>query len=301
LREGGADVPVWLTTPEKPVAEGYQRNTVCLAARQPLKPGTRYEVRVSATVNGEAWAKAWGFRTRAEEPEGAGAIEALARVNQLRRDAGLMPVVLDDELTRGCQLHARYLLRNLKHPATQGLGIHDEDPKLPGYTAEGKKAGGDSVIASGIPPLAAIDDWVATFYHRVPLLDPELRRIGYGHTRGGGPGGWFVVLNAVTGRDGAAAVVYPADGQKNVPARGADGEGYPITVAFVGAVPEQIEIAMQDGDGKEVAVRAEVVREMNAAAILPKELEPGKTYRVGVRGRIDGKAWAKTWSFATRP
>ncbi len=53
-------------------------------------------------------------------------------------------VLLDPELSKGCGLHARYLVLNIDHPETQGLGGHDENPKLPGYTPEGQKAGKNS-------------------------------------------------------------------------------------------------------------------------------------------------------------
>jgi hypothetical protein len=288
------------------VAPGFQHNTVCLISWRPLEPESRYTVKVSAYVNGQPWEKTWGFRTR---PEGADlaavAAAATARVNLYRRLAGLPPVSLDEDLSRGCRLHARYLLTNLDHPATRGLGMHNEDAKLPGYTPEGKATGGESVIAAGMPPVASIDDWMATFYHRVPLLEPELGRIGFGMVRGG-PVGWFVVLNASSGRGREPTVVYPGEGQEDVPRKGAEG-GYPVTVAFPARKNvQQVEAMLRDSEGKELAVKlltpesSEEARAAGALVILPRDpLPPGTTCTVTVKAKIDRKPVSRTWNFRT--
>ncbi len=199
VRLGGEGVACWLSTPERPVADGFQHNAVCLIARQPLRSDSRYTATVSARVDGKLWERTWNFRTRSDADETKRLeAQALERVNQYRRLAGLEAVTLDTGLSRGCKLHADYLQVNLGHPSTNGLGMHDEDPKLPGYTPEGKKAGAAAVIATGMPPVGAIDDWFATLFHRVPLLDPSLSRIGFGYSRGG-PAGWITVLDTSSG------------------------------------------------------------------------------------------------------
>ncbi len=300
LRLDGMEVPFWLSMPERPVAEGMQYNSVCLIARRPFKPESRYEVKVTAKVDGKPFEKAWSFRTRSDSEAGQVkvAAEAVARVNQYRRLAGLSPIVLDAELSRGCRLHARYLLTNLDHPSTRGLGMHDEDAKLPGYTPEGKKAGADSVIAGGMPPLPSIDDWMATFYHRIPLLDPELGRIGFGHVRGG-PVGWFAVLNATGGKGRDATIVYPGEGQKDVPLKGKDGTGYPLTVAFpAGQKLRSPAAVLRDGNGKEVSVKLAMLA--SALVVTPVEpLKPGTSYTMIVKGMLSAKAWTRTWKFST--
>src|SRR5262249_16016744 len=133
-------VPVWLGTPQRPVAQGYQHNTVCLIARRPLRLQNASRVRVTAQVAGPPWGKKWTFRTFRDRPEDqrAASLDLLTKVNAARRTVGLQPAVLDLELSRGCFAHARYLLLNAGHPSTQGLGMHNEDAKLPGYTAEGR-------------------------------------------------------------------------------------------------------------------------------------------------------------------
>ena len=50
LSANGKDVPFWISTPEKPVEEGFQRNTVCMIAKQALKPETTYNVSLKSEV-----------------------------------------------------------------------------------------------------------------------------------------------------------------------------------------------------------------------------------------------------------
>jgi uncharacterized protein YkwD len=63
------------------------------------------------------------------------------RINLHRKAAGLESVVLDPVLSKGCAAHAEYLVKNVEHPSTQGLGLHSEDAKLAGYSKEGERAG----------------------------------------------------------------------------------------------------------------------------------------------------------------
>lgn len=302
------EVPFWLTSPEKPVSEDHQHNTVCLIARRPFKPESHYTVKITASLDGKPFEKSWSFRTRADgdAEQATMAADALALVNRYRRQAGLSLVSLDADLSRGCLLHARYLLTNLDHPSTRGLGLHEEDAKLPGFTKEGKKSGGESVIAAGMPPLASIDDWMATFYHRIPLLDPDLGRIGFGFVRGG-PVGWFTVLNATAGKGREPSLIYPGEGQRDVPLKGVEEGGYPVTITFAkGKAVQQVEATLRESEGREVIVRlmtperSEPAKEMNTVAILPRDvLRGGTSHTVTINARVDRKPWSRTWQFQT--
>src|SRR5262249_31142347 len=143
------------------------------------------------------------FRTLAEPDRFAGGLDEniLGRVNALRKAAGLRPVRLDAELSRGCQLHARYLARNARHPAAQGMGVHQEDSSLSGATPEGTRAAKSAVMAVLLAPQTCVEGWMATLYHRIPLLAPNLERIGFGHARVGGRK-WVCVLDTGDGRSG---------------------------------------------------------------------------------------------------
>jgi uncharacterized protein YkwD len=323
----GDEVSVWLSTPESPAVPGGQRNSVCLIARAPLAPNTSYRVRVAAEVSGKPWARDWTFTTGTDGPPAAVmAADALARINTYRKQAGLSAVALDPELNKGCQAHCDYLARNAGHPSTEGLGAHDEDPALPGYTPEGQRAGKASVLAWGdTEPLEAIDLWVATLYHRVPLLDPQLERIGFARARRGR--GWVTALDSSQGkgtRPAPLVVLYPAPGQKDVPVAFPPGEepnpipedrdgraGYPITATFArGLNLRGLTFTLADAEGAEVPVwfsspekpanPAHARYQGTTACLIAKDpLRPGTTYTVTGAGEVDGKPWSQTWTFTT--
>lgn len=199
----GADeteVSCWLSTPEMPIKGTGSYKQILLIPKKPLAPATTYTARMQAMVDGVTWSETWSFSTLDFAREQARIAEALVkRMNQIRALAGLGPVTLDEKLSDGCGKHADYIVRNLDHPKLQGLGIHDEDPSLPGATPEGARSGNAAVIALVSDPLDSVDNWLATLYHRLPLLNPRITRIGYGQamhpTRG-----WATVLDATSGR-----------------------------------------------------------------------------------------------------
>jgi uncharacterized protein YkwD len=263
----------------------------------------------------------------ADEPSALTVRErAVARVNAYRAQAGLEPVLLDPGLTSGCQAHCEYLARNAGHPSTVGLGGHDEDASLPGYSEEGRRAGRASVLAWGdVEPLAALDGWMATLYHRVPILDPSLKRIGFGHARRGG--GWVTALDVLRGREpgpAAGVVLYPAPDQTRVPLTLSANEepdpipqakarraGFPVTATFpAGATLTQMSFALHDDAGRDVPVWfSSPEKPANPAfaqhqgttvcLIARKPLRPGTTYTVRGAGQVDGQPWSRAWSFAT--
>lgn len=193
-------VACWLSTPDKPLPGTGSYRQILLIPKQPLRPATAYTATMSATVDGKPWQQSWRFTTtdplryRRERT-----VAALEQVNAVRRLADLPPVELDETLSRGCQAHADYVVRHLDHPSVQGLGIHEEDAKLPGFSKAGQRAGQNGVIAILSDPADAVDGWMATLYHRIPLLDPALKRVGYGQTLHPFRG-WVTVLDSGSGK-----------------------------------------------------------------------------------------------------
>jgi uncharacterized protein YkwD len=160
-----------------------------------------------AEVDGRAWERTWSFTTIKESDRFAAGFDekVVAQVNAVRKAAGLPPVRLDAELSSGCQSHARYLSLNEKRPAAQGLAVHREDMDLPGATPEGARAAKASVIAIVLDPQTCVEGWIATLYHRIPILTPDLERVGFGHTRMNGRK-WACVLDTGNGRAAADGV-----------------------------------------------------------------------------------------------
>lgn len=147
-------------------------------------------------------------------PSGGGAgQDALARLNGIRQEADLDPVELEPELSAGAALHAAYLEL---HPDQKIAwpDAHEEYPESEGFTPTGAWAGAHSVIAFN-GARTAIDEWMGTFYHRVPLTHPGLLRIGVGVA------GETTVLDCTSLSDptGGYEGHYPFDGQRDVPLR----------------------------------------------------------------------------------
>lgn len=143
----------------------------------------------------------------------------LRQLNKIRRTAGLDTVSIAPGISEGCFYHANYLVRNENHKLVKDLSAHDEYEELHGYTRAGANAGGNSVISFGNPD-HAINHLMATFYHRISLIDPNLKRVGYGYVRYNGRKNAVTVIDVRSGNSYSRyieCVAYPADGQKNIP------------------------------------------------------------------------------------
>jgi uncharacterized protein YkwD len=197
----GAALEGWLSTPDKPAIAGYPQRFLCYLPRDPLRPATRYTATFTANVNGQPWERTWSFTTLAQPDRFAEGLEErlMAQLNAARKAAGLNMVRLDEELSRGCQSHARYLVLNQKRAEGQGLAMHRENPDLPGATPEGARAAKESVIAVVLDPQSCVEGWLATLYHRIPALAPNVKRIGFAHARLDGRK-WVCILDMDNGR-----------------------------------------------------------------------------------------------------
>ena len=242
--------------------------------------------------------------------------EMFARVNFHRIQAGLNAVELDTDLSEACQAHVDYLVHNRSRLGPISLAYHTENPEYPKYSERGLLAANSSVIAFNQTPGGAVDAWIATLYHRLPLMRPNLQRIG------AAVGGGILVMDALTGYPGDddKEVVYPADGQSNVPLKfqkempdpipGGGVAGYPITAMF----PESWECSsltgtITDGAGNPVPVYSSCPEKPakrgfpqdGTLCLIPqKVLTPGSTYKVKVTGKAQGKEYVKEWKFSTK-
>jgi hypothetical protein len=124
-------------------------------------------------------------------PQASGGRKWLATLNNYRAMAGLAPLSEDPELSVGDFAHARYVVKNsgsLAKAEAMGAEIHTEEPGKPLYSVEGLRAAraGDieqwwgPLPSSQPPPAWAIDEWIASTWHRLWLLNPHLREVGYG-------------------------------------------------------------------------------------------------------------------------
>jgi uncharacterized protein YkwD len=260
-------------------------------------------------------------------------------LNLYRKTAGLTPVTIDSALSEGCGAHARYLIENHGHPSIGGLGAHKEESQLGGYTEKGAISGERSVIVQqeGQPrqlwQAGAIDLWMGTLYHRVPLLNPNLRKVGLGYAASRDYHHRVIVLdvlsdaleNPVSHTQKNRVVILPVDKQKNVPClfnfgnnetpnpipdnRDARDAGYPLTVTFYDEPQiEDVEVTIKGFQGKQVPAWVSTPNHLTnpackqpgtIAAITRGPMRRGTTYLITVSAKVDGVPWNRSWKFTT--
>ncbi len=107
----------------------------------------------------------------------------LTRLNYYRHLAKLPAVSENEALSDGDRKHARYLVKNRVPPDGRA---HSEDPANSWFTLEGLAAAraGDLIPpclgCNPLSPRQAIDLWVSGPFHRVLILNPVLKQVGYG-------------------------------------------------------------------------------------------------------------------------
>ena len=245
----------------------------------------------------------------------------LERVNAFRAAAGVAPARINPALALSAQNHVAYYDANVGDPSLNGMGLHQERPDAPGFTgvSMGDRAkaagysGGSVTENAGFGSVQAALDWyIATVNHRLPLIHPSALDIGYAAGASG-----FGIVDVGLRRDRVTVPlpsVYPADGATDVPTTWDGGEtpdpapgvprplGYPLTVAF--GVAQRVawqEFALLDPDGAALPISTPTTDWMRAAAIIPLQpLLRGQTYTAHVAATVDGKPVTKDWTFTTR-
>lgn len=256
--------------------------------------------------------------------------QVLSRINEVRKAAGLQAVEEDPKVSAGCQLHASYLVRNAGRSEVQGAGLHKEEKSLPGYSPEGAKSAAKSVVAwhtHRMDPVFDVNQWISTLYHRLPLLNAKLTKIGIGVARYT-TGGIAVVVDTDSGVDlrvdARDPILFPVPDQKDVPVEYSLGvpewpdprptggrAGYPITATFYTWKPGNLTAKLL-ASGKEIPFRISTPEKpilegfphLGTVCILPNEiLQPRTTYTVRIQCKQFGvektPEWSKEWSFTT--
>ncbi len=266
----------------------------------------------------------------------------LARLNAYRAAAKLAPVEDDPALSSGDAAHARYLVANEAGAIQSGRigpAMHAEEPGKPFFTRAGLKAAELSDVDADfssppvVPPSGwAIDNWMTGPFHRMWLLNPALKSVGYGQFCRRGV--CAAALNVQSGIDHAdpvsrAPVMYPPDGGTVADGTfGADEGEWPDPLAPCAgyATPTGIPITLQLGlnapavlekyslerngtrveacgfdassyrnsDPTSVSRAREGLHHFGAVVIVPREpLVAGATYTV--RATVSGRRYR--WSF----
>ena len=245
--------------------------------------------------------------------------QVLARVNRYRADAGLAAVALDAKLSAGCMAHAAYMKANRGTDAMVGLNAHKQRAELPGASPAGAACGRAADLFPEVSDLdAAVDGWMASLYHRRPMLNPALQTIGVGYAAL--PEGTLMAALMFADADdkkGAWPVRYPAAAQKDVPLEfgnevpnpipGGGKGGYPITLQFPPFDKVTGVSATLESGGKAVPFYlsdpehpATSFGQYGVICVIPKQRLVAHTrYDVSITATWHDKATTLKWSFTT--
>lgn len=237
------------------------------------------------------------------------------QLRTLRTQAGVRPLRPHPSLIAAARGHAAYLALDTKRSG------HSQTPGLPGFTGVGPL---DRTAAAGYPGPAGevvgmggngrwlLDELMATVFHRILLLDPEVFEFGFGgpeHRRG-------VINLGYDWKAGADAIArWPYPGQQSVipswnglenPDPAPDlprPYGYPVTISYpralIGSESIRVRSASLDGPGGPVALRTGVWGDRHAWLLPHKPLDPNSTYRVAFEVLAGGRVLTEQWGFHT--
>lgn len=250
-------------------------------------------------------------------------IKAFELLNMYRKNAGLKPVKLNEELSRACYAHARYVVKNQTQKNNENLlNVHYEIDSLPYATPQGKKAGMRSCIAF-VKPAYAIQQFMNTFYHRMPLLNPNIAEAGIGYYTEG----YYTVCcvdmqsKYVWYNDtSTSVVVYPEpealditlyfqmEAPNPIPSH-ITTPGYPITIAFFRQPDiKNVKVKVTDKKGNPVECILSTPEnpltnfpQYHEVCIIPvNRLKYNERYTVDFSCTLGEKTFNKKWSFYTR-
>lgn len=104
----------------------------------------------------------------------------LGYINHYRDQGGLPPVSEDASWSLGSEAHSRYMVKT-------DFISHSQESSNPWYSQAGLDAARNGNIAATgwfeAPPEWAIDYWISAPFHALPMLDPQLRSVGFGWYR----------------------------------------------------------------------------------------------------------------------
>ncbi len=258
---------------------------------------------------------------------------AWERANTYRSLLGLPTIANDDALIDAATAHCEYYVAHEKdvYQAT-GLSPHSEAPGYSGFTGadfgvRAQAAGYDAsplfeVMAFLNDPVLAVDEWMATLYHRLPFVVANAEEMGYGGAQKG-----LAACDTIDfGTSGAplpeyagAVIPFPPDGMTGVPTRWDGLESpqpplpnpYPsgpiLTVSFGAGAGTGVAVVDStiNGPGGPVAHVAGDPKSDGSlccgvvALYANQPLQPLTTYTVSLDYSRNGTPGSVQWSFTT--
>lgn len=243
-------------------------------------------------------------------------LAGLDRTNVYRRSAGLAELTIDEKLTRAAQGHAEYI------DQTRMIG-HLQDKARPGFTGKDPAARATAagyrwmVImenVAGVPdPTRAVDSAMASVYHRLPLINHEVRDVGFGFSPKA-----TVTMFGLAAKD--YVIICPGDNTTGVPPAWTAQEfpnplpmdvklpvGCPVSISFpaakrvelMSATLENVAGATIDCVALTPQTDPHNVLKHDLFLIPRKPLDDRNTYKASFTARVDDVVRSRTWFFVT--
>jgi hypothetical protein len=260
----------------------------------------------------------------------ANAVTAYTVLNQIRVPAGSGCMNLVADLDTSAQDYCSYEAANSGNQSCVATA-HTEVMGCTGFTGADVQT---REVAAGYPqslaytevattfgndPTAAVPSWINTVFHRIPLLDPWTVDMGYGGATGCDA---MDIGRGMSSIPTSTIVVYPYDGQTNVPTSfsGLDGpqppapsggypSSYPVNIYAQGLSVTQ-HVLTKAGDGAPID---HLWLDMNSsdlqsglqgyfydtAFLYGAPFAANTKYQVQIVGTYSGGTLNKTWTFTT--
>ena len=254
---------------------------------------------------------------------------ALGELNKLRAAVGVAPIEQDRALAKAAQAHADFYVKHHSKYQAKGLNPHSEDKSFgEGYTGKTvndrvKAAGysgapGAEVMAFTGSVKAALQGWLDTVYHRLPLIDPRSAKMGFGMASAGKAR--TEVMDFGRGGGQGPVVVYPWPGQTGVPTSWSGNEGpqppkpktgYPSGPVITARFPSPAKVL----DHQLLTAKGEPLPHVwltpendsnlkmfddRTVVIYANDPVPSGSYTVRIEAEISGKKRTLRWSFTTK-
>jgi uncharacterized protein YkwD len=249
---------------------------------------------------------------------------ALNRINELRRASELPELEINPFLSQSAYNHAKYMVVNDSFSRNQEEG----NPEFTGRTLEErlKKVGYEGkarqMFCQTESPVFAVELFYNTVYHRLRLLNPDLRYFGYGGFKSTDQS--IHVFDFGYAEEGSTEwekVMYPPNGTPEVKVEWDGNESPdPFPVGTVKPLGSPVTLMLKEQIQK--VTRAELVNDQgslvnsyiitpdtdlnnksfNAVIIVPKEiLDDNTNYNVTIAAEVGPDRVPKeyTWSFTT--
>lgn len=252
--------------------------------------------------------------------------KALQFINQVRLDAGLGTLKLNEKLVKAAQSHSNYKLMN----GDSLEGAHYQKIEDIGFTGSrpsdrASYYGYEGSVGEGIARLTtariAVEGLLNAPYHRMDVLNPNYTEIGIGYN----PLGVTVANYGTTeGFSNNTVVIYPYNGQKDVPVVWYDNEnpsplerfgksmtfaGFPISLSLHDAYTKELVadlVVLKDSNGEEVPYYLINDTDSNSIFVIPKNiLKLGAKYEVYIRALRklqtgEEEVIERSWEFSTQ-